>query len=1026
MKRITKKHFIAILLCLLSIQGVFAEKKDNKQTRELTGVVVDVNMEPLPGVNVVIKGTQIGTVTDIDGKYHLTIPDEGKHIIVFSFVGFSTQEIEYTGQRTLNVVMREAPQELEDVVVVGYGTQKKETVTGSLSQISPVEIEKIPTPTLSTTLGGMLPGIITRQASGEPGYDAAELLIRGLGTWANRNPLVLIDGVERDINIVNSQEIESFTILKDASATAVYGVRGANGVVLITTKRGKIGKPKVRLRTEFANLHGLRFPQYINGYEFASLMNEAVAHGTGSTENLPWTEEELQKFKDGSDPYFYPSVNWVDEVLKKNTFQTINNLSVSGGNEIVRYFVNVGYTSQGGLFKEDPNYKYRTNSRSDRYNYRSNVDINIAKNFIVDLGIGGIIEDRTYPAHSAGAIFNAMKIISPINFPKQNPDGSPGGGVSYLENNPWALATQSGYAKQFRNTFQGTFGVKWDLSEQITRGLSLSARFSYDYFNFNEAFRRIPYEIKQYLGKDPDTGEDKYSVIRPEGDMQYWVDQNSNRAYYYDISANYDRVFFDIHHITSMLLFNRRDYKDLTAGNTIANLPYRRQGLAGRVTYDFDHRYLGEFNFGYNGSENFPKGKRYGFFPSFSVGYIISNEKFWNIDFVNHFKLRASYGEVGNDQIGGDRFLYLSTVKKNDNGYPYGVTQQWVPGFSEAKIGVEDVSWEVAKKTNIGVDIELLNGKISLQGDFFNEDRSNILLRRGVIPNIIGVTWDAVPWANLGKVNNKGFDGLLEIRNTTETGFFYSLRGNFTFARNKVIEDDSPKPKWEYQDTRGKSVGQPFGLIALGFFESEEEIENSPKQTFMSTVRPGDIKYKDVNEDGIIDVYDRVAIGYPRTPEIMYGFGLTFGYKRTDLTLNFTGAARTTTFLDMEGMYPFMLEYPNFNVMREYYDNRWVEGKDNSKAKYPAVINGNNPNNYQTNTVYMRDASYLRLKVAELGYTFPETVSNRLKIGKMRLFLNGTNLLTFDKLKVIDPESNYGTGGYPLQMALNIGLQLDF
>ncbi len=1024
-KRKISRLLLILLICIGNVYGLHSQEINSSQTKKLTGVVIGIDGISIPGVNVVIKNTQNGVVTDRDGNYSIMVPTKGMQVLVFSFIGFQKQEVKFKGQKVLNVVMREESKQLKDVVIVGYGQQKKATITGSLSTIVPKEIERVATPSLSNALGGIMPGLITRQSSGEPGYNSAELLIRGSGTWANRKPLILVDGIPRDLNIINSAEIESFTILKDASATAVYGVRGANGVILVNTKKGKMGKPKIMLRTEFANLQGMRFPQYINGYEFASLMNEAVAHGTGSTENLPWTEEELVKFKNGSDPYLYPNVNWTDEILKKNAFQTINNLSVRGGSELVRYYVNVGFTSQSGLFKEDPIYKYRTNSLSSRYNFRSNVDVNLAKNLTIELGLGGIIEDRTYPAYSAGLIFKRMKMISPINYPKLNPDGSIGGGVSYLSDNPWALSTQSGYAKQFRNTLQGTFGAKWDLSKLVIKGLSLSGKFSYDYYNFNEAFRRNKYEIKQYLGQDEETGEDKYNVVRPLGDMEYWVEQSSNRAYYYEAAINFNRNFGE-HHISSMLLFNRRDWKALTAKTTILNLPYRREGLAGRVTYDYGNRYLAEFNFGYNGSENFPKGKRYGFFPSYSVGYVISNEKFWNINFINHLKIRGSYGLVGNDQIGGDRFLYLSTIDKNATGYPWGATQQWIAGFSESKIAVKNVSWEISRKSDIGIDIEMFKGKVSLQADFFKENRDNILLKRKVIPSIMGITGDTTPWANLGKVENKGFDGLLEIKNRTKSGFFYNVRANFTFARNVIIENDDPVYKWEYQERRGKRVHQPFGLVALGFFESQEEIDNSPVQKFMSVVRPGDIKFKDVNEDGVIDSYDQVAIGYGRDPEIMYGFGFTLGYKGLDLTLNFSGAAHTHTFLDTQGMYPFMMEYPNYNVMREYYDNRWIEGADNSNAKYPAVINGTNPNNYQTNTLYMRDASYLRLKVAELGYNFPESFSSRLKIEKIRLFINGTDLLTFDKLKVIDPESNYGTGGYPRQRVLNFGAQLNF
>jgi TonB-linked SusC/RagA family outer membrane protein len=1016
-----------ILFCFGNIDWVAAESIEISQSpRKITGRVMDESGELLIGVNVMEVGTTNGTVTDINGTYTIVVTS-AKPVLKFTYVGFKEKEVNVGTQGIIDVSLEEDVEALDEVVVIGYGSQTKATLTGSISQVSTQAIERVATPTLSTTLGGMMPGLITRQSSGEPGYDSAELLIRGIGTWTgNRQPLILVDGVERDINIVNSQEIESFTILKDASATAVYGVRGANGVILINTKKGRIGKPKVTLRTEFANLHGLRFPDYINGYEFASLMNEAVAHGTGSTDNLPWTEGDLLNFKNGSDRYSYPSVNWTDEVLKRNAFQTINNLSISGGNDIVRYFVNVGYTMKEGLYKRDPQYKYNTNAMSSRYNFRSNVDVNLSKDLTAELGIGGIIEDRTYPGSSAPWIFDSMKRISPINFPKQNPDGSPGGGVSYLQDNPWALATQSGYDKQFRNTLQGTFRLRWDLSQLVTNGLSASAMFSYDYYYFNSTVRRIDYEVKQYLGRDEVTGEDRYNVVRPQGAMGYNIVQNPvNRSYYYETSINYERRF-DKHLFSGLFLFNRNDHVNLSAGSSMYNLPYRRQGWVGRATYDFDHRYLFEFNFGYNGSENFPKGNRYGFFPSGSMGWVISNEQFWNQDVVNHLKIRGSYGMVGNDQIGGDRFLFLSSINKAANGYPYGMTQQWVEGWSEDKIGVSNVTWETAKKLDLGFDLEMFNGMVSLQTDYFHENREGILLRRGVVPNITGMTANQIPWANLGKVKNSGFDGKIEIRKTTDYGLYYMLTGNATLAKNKIIEDDSPIPKYDYQNTRGKRIDQPFGLVALGFFEDQEDIDNSPRQNFMAVVRPGDIKYKDVNNDGVIDDFDRVAIGYSRTPELMYGFGGTVAYKGFDITLNFTGAAHTSTFLDMEGMYPFQLEYPNYNVMREYYDNRWIEGVDNSNAKYPAVINGNNPNNYRTNTLYLKDASYLRLKVAEIGYNFKKSVTESLSLEGLRLFVNGTDLLTFDKLKVIDPESNYGTGGYPRQSVLNFGAQINF
>jgi len=1001
---------------------MFACLSANGQTKAtLKGVVLDIDGSPMVGVSVSVAAKSVGTITADDGSYSLSGLTAGD-IVAYEFLGYQKTELKYVDQKQHNVVMRIATQTLNDAVVVGYGTQKKVSVTGALSQISPKAIVSKPSVTLSNLLGGSIPGIISRQSTGEPGNDYATIYIRGMATWQNRTPLIMVDGVERDINLINPQEIESFTILKDASATAVYGVRGANGVILINTKSGAMGKPKVTFRTEWAQLHGLRFPQYINGYQFASLMNEAVAHATGGAGTPAWTNDELQKFKDGSDPYMYPDVDWVNEVLNKNAYQTINNLNISGGTEIVRYYLNVGYTSQTGLYKQDPTYKYQTNARSDRYNFRSNTDVNITKDILFSLSLGGIFQDKTYPGNSSSTIFTQMRENSPISMPVRNPDGTPGSGASAIIMNPWALTTQSGYSKIFAATLQSTANLKWDLSSLLTKGLSLSSKFSYDLTYVNSNVRYISYGMKRYMGKDSE-GNDVYNQIREQGSMAYSVGNSAGRAYYYDVALNYDRTFAESHNVTGMLLFNRRDYVNLTAGSSLYNLPYRQEGLAGRLTYDYSHRYLAEFDLGYNGSENFKKGHRYGFFPSFSLGWTISEEPFWKntIGDAVYLKFRGSYGIVGNDQIGGDRFLYISTVQY-DNGSYFGLTQQYLQGIYEGKVGA-DVTWEKSYKTDLGFDLRLLKD-FNIQVDYFNEDRRNILLSRGTIPIVTGIT--AATYANLGVVNNKGVDLMLDYKKTTAGGFYYSFYGNMTYAHNVIIEDDSPTPKFNYQNTRGHSIDQPFGYVALGIFQNQDEIDNSPKQTFMTTVRPGDVKYKDVNNDGVVDAYDRVFIGYARTPEYMFGFGFSVAYKEWDCSMGFTGAAHTSIFLTSEDMWPYSLEYPRYNISKEYYDNRWVEGADNSKAKYPAVINGNSSNNYQISTLYMRDASYVKLKNAEIGYRFTDRLCSRIGVEGVRLFLNGINLACFDHLKFVDPEADYGTGNYPQQRTINIGCQINF
>ena len=1019
MKKSLHAFYRAMIMVLILVQsnGVLAQSAGT-----LSGMVVDIDGNPMVGTSVTIKDKANGTIVSVDGSYTLSGVVKG-NIVLYEYLGYQTVELEYTSQKTHNVVMRSSGQVLEDVVVVGYGVQKKETVTGALSQLAPEKLESRPSVTLSNVLGGSMPGIISRQSTGEPGNDYATIYIRGMATWGDKAPLIMVDGVERDLNLINPQEIESFTILKDASATAVYGVRGANGVILINTKKGSMGKPKVTIRSEYATLEGLRFPQYINAYEFASLMCEAVAHTKGAEATMPWTPEELQKFQDGSDPYLYPNVNWIDEVLNRTAWQTINNVNISGGNEIIRYFLNVGYTSQSGLFKEDPTYKYRTNTRSDRYNFRSNTDVNISKDLVFNLSLGGIFQDKTYPGTASSTIFQAMRQNSPISSPVRNPDGTPGSGASAIVLNPWALTTQSGYSKQFISTIQSTANLRWDLSNLVTEGLSLSSKFSYDMMFANYSNRNITYGMKRYMGKDND-GNDKYTIIREQGSMAYGFSNSANRSYYFDVAVNWARTFNDDHNLSSMLLFNRRDYKNLTAGSSLLNLPYRQQGLAGRLTYDYAHRYMAEFNFGYNGSENFKKGNRYGLFPSVSLGWVISDEDIWQKVFGDaiYLKIRGSYGVVGNDQIGGDRFLYISTVTYG-NGALFGTTQQNYGGIFEGKLAA-DVTWEKAYKTDIGFDLRLFDEALSIQFDYFNEDRKDILLTRGTIPIVTGIT--AATYANLGEVNNKGFDAMMEFKKTFDNGLFLSAYANYTYAHNVIIEDDSPNAKWAYQNTRGTSIGQPLGYVAIGFFEDEDDIKNSPEQKLSKTVYPGDIKYKDKNRDGVIDAYDREYIGYGRMPEVMYGFGFTIAWGQWDASVGFTGAAKANMFLNSEDMWPYSLEYPRYNISREYYDNRWIPGADNTNAKYPAVIDGNNPNNYVVSTLYMRDASYLKLKNAEIGYKLNKRASKALGIAGARVFLNGINLLCFDKLGFVDPEVDSGTGNYPQQRTINIGCQVDF
>lgn len=1028
-QNIKKIGWLSLCLCL-SVQSYSEnnQKSGNqsilqKKEMTVTGTVLDKAGQPIPGVTVVIKDVKgaSGTITDLDGHYTLKVQDSYVEI-QFTFLGYSTVIEKVDSRRVINIVMQESTNDLEDVVVVGYGRQKKESVVGSITNVEVSKIAKLPTMAIANALGGQIPGIITRQSSGEPGYDAAAVYIRGLATWGNSKPLVLVDGVERDMNLINTEEIQSISVLKDASATAIYGVQGANGVILITTKEGNIGQPKVTLRTEYGWQHGLRYPDYINGYEYASLWNEARSN---SEMAAAWTDEELQKFKNQSDPYLYPSVDWVNEILDKDTYITTNNLSVNGGTDRVRYFVNAGYSSQNGLYKEDVTNNYKTNSNYTRYNLRSRTDINISKDLSLEVGLGGNVQKRTYPGQSVYSVWEGLRQTSPIAFPKVNPDGSAGGMMAYLGSNPWAKVTQSGYSTSDRNTLQATFSARWDLSSFVTKGLSLNARFAYDHNFINYTDRYKNFAIKKYLGVDND-GNDSYQILREEGVLGYSQPNSANRAQYFETAANYSHTF-GLHSVSGMFLYNNREYVDIIANTSEANLPYRRQGVAGRMTYDYGHRYLGEINFGYNGSEQFPKGKRYGFFPSLSLGWIASNESFWNSDAISNLKIRGSFGQVGNDvATNGARYLYLTRMSKNSSSVIFGTGTTSYTGINEGQIGNEDITWEVATKANIGLDFGLFHDALTIQIDAFTEHREGILIQRSSLPGVSGISSSTAPYGNLGKAKNAGVDATFEYKKKHSNGILYSFQGNLSFARNKITANDDPTYKYANQSRIGHPINQPFGYIALGLFQSQEEIDNSPVQEFASVIHPGDIKYKDVNGDGIINSYDETAIGYTRTPELMAGFGGTVAYKGFDFSFFFNGATRTSFFLDGTTMYPFYGGEGTFNVLRTYYDNHYIVGADNTHAKYPLVTNAYSSNNYITSTLWMKDGSYLRLKNVEFGYVFNQPILKKYWIDNIRLFVNGTNIYCWDYVKVVDPEADSGTGTYPQTRTINFGMQVKF
>lgn len=998
--------------------SVVKEQKTEQQKKTITGRVIDEQGESIIGANIMETGTTNGTVTDVNGRFILDV--EVTAIIRISYIGYVAQDIPTVGKTTFEILLQEDLEALEEVVVVGYGTQKKVSVVGAISTITAAEVKRVPAPSLSQALVGKIPGLVSRQLSGEPGQDQAYLYIRGLTNWSDNTPIVIVDGIERDLNTLNMPEVESITFLKDATATAVYGIRGANGVIIITTKKGVVGAPVVTLRSELAQLQGMRFPDFISAGEMAELWNEARFNDGLQPAYRP---EEILRYYDESDPLNYPNINWIDYIFEKNTMQLINNVNISGGTERVQYFVNLGYTMQDGLFKRDPSFEYNTNVRMHRYNLRSNIDIHLSRSLIAEIGLGLISKEQKHPGYFTSEIMNAAFEFSPYKIPMFNPDGTYSALIYNNWTNPYMQTTHGGYSTELSNNMQATFSLKWDLSSLVTPGLSWTNTFSFDQYVWGRNKRLKGVTSKQYLGLNH-YGEEIYHVWWEKKPEIFSKDSGNSRALRLFSQMNYSRSF-DKHNVNAMFMFNMGESINLLAANGTQALPSRLMGTSGRIVYDYETRYIAEFSFGFNGSENFAKGHRSGFFPGVAVGWNAARENYWDLKEISTLKLRGSWGKVGNDRMGGDRFAYLSTTTSG-SGYGFGSAMSSRAGFMEGRIGSgTGITWEEATKYNIGLDFGMFADRITLQVDMFKEDRDGLLVQRKTIPKASGYRADQIPYANIGKTQNKGIETMLEAKNTTQRGLFYSVRGNFSFMRNLVVFADEPINQPDYQSMRGHSLGLSQGLVALGFFEDQDDIDNSPKQDF-GPVRPGDIKYRDVNGDGIINNNDRVYLGYPKVPEIGYGFGGTIAYKGFDLSLYFTGAARSSYFFFGTTVYPFVWGN-EANVQREFYEHRWRPGADNSNAKYPAVSSVPSTNNNQISSIYMRNGNYIRLKNAELGYSLPQRWIKKILISNCRFFVNGIDLLLWDNLKIADPESDNGNlQYYPKQRTINGGVEITF
>lgn len=1028
-----KKHLALLMVFLCSFlmsEFAYSQQTSSNEKKTVSGAVVDENGDPLIGVRVWLKDSAFGTLTDIDGNYRVEYT--GNYgFINFSFFGYKTEEVPFQPGKPCNIKMSLLEKELDEIVVVGYGTQKKESVVGAITNVD-VQSLKAPVAKISSLLAGNVPGIISYQRSGEPG-SGATLRIRGLSTLTNSNPLVLVDGIERDLDLVDAEDIQEISVLKDASATAIYGVRGANGVIIITTRSGEEGKPKISVKSELGIVRPTRLPEMVNSEQWAEMWNE----GQGK---IVYTPKDMAKYRSGADPDLYPDVNWVDELYKDFSTNQRVNMNVSGGSSTAKYYVGGGFYNENGLFKQDNMNQYNTSVYYRRFNFRANVDLKILKYTNIGVNLATTFEKKNEPGSSGGDIWRYALRTSPNAFPMtfsgtDNMDFTeryfpgPKSGEGF---NPYVLLTQSGYVERYWNNAQATFSVKQDFSEYITPGLTANVRFAFDAQNYNRNQRtKTP---MQYLASGRDENGKLILIESQPGDptLKYAEWASGSRKTYLEGTLNYARRFGD-HNLGGLFLYQHTEYHKLdtqrgsSSAYSQAALPYRHQGIAGRVTYDYLSKYFFEANFGYNGSENFSPGNRFGFFPSVAGGWLISEESFFkNIKpTIDMLKLRASWGKAGNDQIGGNRrFIYMETIA-DGYSYTFGKGQDYTEkGYYLSNYPNEHVGWETSTKANVGLDMMLFN-KLKVEGNYFYEYRKGIFLQRESIPLYMGVVVD--PYVNIARMENQGFDMGIDYKDKIGD-LRFNVRGNFTYARNKVLNRDEPNYKYPYQQKAGQANWQQTGYIAMGLFKDQEDIDSWPKQNIGGETLPGDIKYMDLNGDGVVDNYDTKPIGYADIPEIVYGFGFTANWKSWDLGVLFKGVAHVTFSSLKNETSPF--SGPNqyeSNVLKNVYYNRWTVDNPDPNAKYPRVTRIPNPNNNQSSTFWQVSGDYIRLENIEIGYSFPRKLNDKLRISQFRVYAQGSNLITWSKFKLWDPDLHAsGPAVYPPTKVVSFGLSFGF
>lgn len=1054
-----KFKIIILLLGIATFQAnatdeISVELITKVQKHTLTGVVKDESGAPIPGAAVLVKGTSVGTVTDFDGEFKLDVDDNAK-ILVISYLGYETQEIAIGNKSVFSVTLNESNEALKEVVIVGFGgTQKKASVVSSITTISPAEI-KGPTSNLTTMMAGRVSGMIAYQRSGEPGADNSDFFIRGLGSFGagKVDPLILIDGIEStttDMARLNPDDIQNFSVLKDASAAAVYGARGANGVVLINTKRGRAGKTAFQFRSETKLSQNTKNFSFTDNITYMNLANEATLTRNPQAP-LPYSQNKIFRTSIGDDPYLYPNNNWISELIKDYTVNQTFTLSATGGGEKARYYVSGNYNIDNGVLNVEGVNNFNNNIKLAAYGLRANIDMNLTATTTAQVNISGQFDDYSGPVGGGGRIFNLALWSNPVKFPKVYP-------ASYLPyiNHPLFGGAPTGYnsssilinpyaemVRGYQTSKASTINTQLRLSQDfkfITEGLSATAMaYIRRYSKYDVSRQYNPFYYSSNL--DPETGDLLLSVLNDGGSSSIGTPGTEYLNYgegqklvdsriHLETVISYQRTFNDLHIVSGKLINYIESYEEGNAGSLQNSLPQRNHGISGSFSYNFDNRYIFEFNFGYNGSERFASGSRYGYFPSLGLGYVVSNEKYWEHfkDVVSNLKLRATFGVLGNDQIGNvnDRFFYLSNVNLSDGtfGTSFGENFGYYrPGVSIGRYANENIGWEESEQVDFGMDIEFFNA-LAFEVDIFKNKRSNILQTRSNIGSTIGLT--SIPATNFGEVESKGLDMTMTFNKQFNKDWWTQFRGNFTYATSaiKVYDEVNWPDNLSYRSVIGNSVSQQYGYIAERLFVDQQEVENSPIQ--FGDYTGGDIKYHDVNGDGVITENDLVPIGNPTVPEIVYGFGGTLGYKGFNLSVFFQGVARTSIFINPENISPFVINgsYQNglLNVIAQDY---WSEDNRNLYAFWPRLSDTFIDNNNKLSTWWMRDGAFLRLKEVQLAYNLPESFNKNLGIQALQVYFTGANLAVWSKFKLWDPEMGGNGLGYPVQSVYSLGLKID-